>query len=149
MLPTKPVRLALGNLLAADTATLAPATANKIALVSAAFTPNENLTATDLVYATFVGSTPKAGASGPQGVGQKPSTGEQYITILTPVGGWRWVCTTAPGSPETIYGYAMLDTTLATLLAMAIFDTPYIIRNVNDEIDLGSVPMTFVLQPLS
>lgn len=150
MLPMKALRLQLGDLLAADTTTLAPATnANKIALVNASFTPNENLAIGDLSFATFTGSTPKAGAAGTQGVGNDPTTGDQIITILTPVGGWRWTCTSAPTAPETIYGYALTDNAGATLLGVAALPAPVSIALVGDQIDLGAVEMTFVLQPLS
>jgi hypothetical protein len=149
MLPMKSVRLSLGTLLAADTGSLAPATANKIALIAAPFTLNEGLTAGGLTLATFTGSTPISGTSGAQGAGINPATQDQLITILTPAGGWRWVCTVAPGAPEVIYGFALLDHTLATLLAAEALVTPISIADVDDEIDLGAVTMTFVLQPLS
>jgi hypothetical protein len=150
MLPMKALRLQLGELLAADATTLAPAvSANKIALVKAAFALNENLVAGDLTLATFTGSTPKAGATGAQQAGQDPVTFEQKITVLAPAGGYRWECTAAPGTPETIYGYALLDSTLATLLGAAVFDTPVPIAAVGDFIDLGAVEITFVLQPMS
>lgn len=149
MLPMKALRLQLGELLAADTTTLAPVTANKIALVAGAFALSENLVVGSLTLATFTGSTPKAGASGAQQAGTDPVTGEQKITILAPAGGWRWECTVAPGSPETIYGFALLDTTLATLLGAAVLDTPVPIASVGDFVDLGAVEITFVLQPMA
>ena len=149
MLPMIAVRLQIGELLAADTTTLAPATANKIALIAAPFTPEENMVVGDITLATFTGSTAKAGASGAQGVGTNPLTGEQVITNLAPAGGWRWVCTGAPTPPETIYGYALLDTTLATLIALAILPDPITIQAVGDEVDLGAVTFTVVIQPLN
>jgi len=143
------IRTALGDLLAADTSTLAPATANKIALIIADFTPDENLTVGDLTLATFTGSTPKAGAAGAQQVGINPLTGDQVITILTPAGGWRWECSSAPVTPEVVFGYALLDTTLATLIAVEKLTTSVSIANVGDFIDLGAVIMTFVNQPIA
>jgi hypothetical protein len=150
MLPMKAVRLQLGELLAADATTLAPAvSANKIALVKAAFALTENLVASDLTLAAFTGSTPKAGATGAQQSGLDPVTFEQKITILAPAGGWRWECTVAPSPAETIYGFALLDSTLATLLGAAVFPTPIPVASVGDFIDLGAVEITFVLQPMS
>lgn len=150
LLPTFAVRKQLGTLLAADTTTLAPATnANAIALINAAFTPNENLLIGSLSFATFVGSTPIDGATGAQGVGIDPATGEQIVTILAPAGGWRWTCTTAPITPETIYGYALTDHAGATLLGTALLTTPITISEVGDVIDLGAVEITFVAQPMS
>lgn len=149
MLPMRDLRLALGELLAADVDTLAPVAANKIALVALAFALTENLTVAGLTFATFTGSTPKGGVAGDQQAGISPLTGEQVITILSPVGGWRWECTAAPAAPETIFGFALLDTTLATLLGAAILDAPVTITSVGDFIDLGAVDMRFVVQPLT
>ena len=149
MLPMIDLRLALGELLAADTSTLAPATANKVALISANFALSEELAVGDLTLATFTGSTPKAGASGAQQAGTDPLTGDQVVTNLTPAGGWRWECTAAPASPETIYGYALLDTTLATLLGAALLDAPVTITSVGDFVDLGAITIRFVRQPMS
>ncbi len=150
MLPMRTVRLQLGELLAADATTLAPATdANKIALIAAPFTPSENLVIGDLTLATFTGSTPKAGATGTQQAGIDPATSEQVITILSPVGGYRWECTSAPGSPEPIYGYALTTNDGSILLAVAMLPAPVNIGEVGDFIDLGAVTMRLVLNPIS
>jgi hypothetical protein len=150
LLPTFAVREQLGNLLAADATTLAPAmTANKIALVNQAFTPNENLTIAGLSFATFTGSTPIAGAAGAQGVGLDPATGDQVVTILAPAGGWRWTCTTAPTTAETIYGYALTNNAGTTLLGTELLPQPITISEVGDLVDLGAVAINFVNQPMS
>ncbi len=150
LLPMRAVRLQLGELLAADSTTLAPGvSANKIALIAAAFNLNEALVIGDLTLASFTGSAPKAGTTGAQGVGTDPMTGEQLITILAPAGGWRFVCTVAPGAPQTIYGFCLTDNAGATLLAAEQLPSPITIASVGDEIDLGAVAMTFVLRPLS
>lgn len=149
MLPMAFVRKQLGELLAADTSTLAPATANKIALVVNQVTPQENLTVADLSFATFAGGAPKSGVAGAQQVGIDPITGEQVITILSPAGGWRWECTAAPAVPEQIFGFALVDDTLADLWAYALLPQAVNISSVGQFIDLGSVPLTFVLTPIS
>jgi len=148
MLPTRDVRTQLGELLAADTTTLAPAAANKIALISAPFSPNEDLEFADLTLATFTGSTPKAGAAGTQQVGIDPATGEQVITNLAPAGGWRWECTAAPTPPQSIYGFALVDNAVAVLLATEALATPVTITNVGDFIDLGAVKLTILASPI-
>lgn len=149
MLPMKDLRLALGNLLAADVPTLAPVAANKVALVIAPFTPGEDTILSDLTLATFTGSAPKAGAAGAQQAGVDPVTQDQVITILTPVGGWRWECTVAPTPAQTIYGYALVDNAAAVLLAVEVLAAATTITNVGDYIDLGAIEMRFVLQPIS
>lgn len=149
MLPMKALRIALGDLLAADVGTLAPVAANKIALIIANFALDEDLVVGDLTLATFTGSTPKAGAAGAQQVGIDPLTGDQVITNLTPAGGWRWECTAAPGAPQTVFGFALLDATLADLLGAALLATPVVITDVGDFVDLGAVTIRFVRQPMS
>lgn len=149
MLPAKAIRLSIGDLIAADTTLLAPATANKIALVTQPVTQDEDLTMAALTLATFTGSTPKAGASGTQGSGINPATGQQRITILTPVGGWRWVCTADPVTPETIYAIVLTDTTLADFLGIEVLAEPVEISEAGQEFDAGAVEMDIVLEPIS
>ena len=150
MLPMKALRLGLGEALAADTATLAPAvTPNKIALVIANFSLTENLAIGDLTYATFAGGSAKAGVAGDQQAGVKPLTGDQAITILAPAGGWRWECTAAPTPIQVVYGFALANDAGDELLAAALLDTPIAIGDVGDFLDLGSVEITFVIQPMT
>lgn len=149
MLPVLDLRIALGTLLAADVATLAPVAANKIALISASFVPSENLLIGGVTLASFTGSAPKAGVAGTQGVGFDPVTREQIITILAPVGGWRFVCTAAPVSPETIWGYGLTDNAGAVLIGTALLPTPLTITNVGDEVLLGDIVIRIVSQPMS
>lgn len=149
MLPVRTLRLALGDLLAADIPTLAPAAANKVALIAAPFVMDENTTFASLTLATFTGSTPKAGAAGAQQVGVDPATGDQVITNLAPAGGWRWECSVAPASEETIYGYALVNNAVAVLLGLQAFPTPIAIADVGDYVDLGAVEIRFVIQPMS
>jgi len=149
MLPTKSVRQQLGILLAADTTTLAPVAANKVALVMAPFVPSENLVLADLTLADFTGSTPIAGVAGAQLVGTDPATLQEVITNKAPAGGWRWITTALTHLPETIYGYALIDNAGATLIATATLPQPVTLSEIGDFIDLGSLELTFVLQPIS
>jgi hypothetical protein len=149
MLPMKALRLKFGTLLAADSGSLAPAVnANKIFLINAVFTPNENLIMANLSQATFTGSTPIAGVTGTQPTGVDPTTGDQIITISPPAGGYIWTCTVAPGAPETIYGYGLADSTLTTLLAVDLLvGGPVTIQAINDQIDIGNPTFKMVARP--
>jgi hypothetical protein len=150
MLPMKAVRLQLGELLAADATTLAPpALNNKIALVKAAFAVSEDLNAAALTLADFDGSTELSAGLGTQQVGNDPATGEQIITIKEPVGGWRFETTGVTNLPQTIYGFALLDSTLATLIGAALLPAPIALTEIGQEINLGVVQMRFVTQPLA
>lgn len=148
MIPIKAIRLSIGDLVAADVTYLAAVAAMKVALVKAAFAPSEDLTLAALTLATFTGSAPKAGTAGAQQVGIDPSTGDQKITILAPAGGWRFECTVAPGTAETIYGYALTDNAGAVLLGTALLDTPVPIAAVADFVDLGKIEITIVRAPM-
>ncbi len=150
MLPMQALRLALGTALAADPASLAPAAlANKIALVMAPFTPTETMIATDLTYATFTGATPLGGVAGTQFTGIDPVTLQQVITVKPPVGGYRWVTGDTVNLPQAIYGFALLDTTLATLFGVQLFDNPISLNAAGQQIELPPVLLTFVQRPIS
>lgn len=151
MLPMSAVRLQLGNLLAADATTLAPATnANKIALVVAAFALSENLVAADLTLAAGNGLDPISGSTGSQEVALDPVTQEQLITLKPgATSGFRWVSSGSFTSPITVYGFALLDSTLADLLAAELLPTPIAIVAAGYQIDIDPVTMTFNLQPIS
>jgi len=151
MLPIRTLRVAIADLLAANAATLAPAAnANWIFLIMEDFSPNEILTFGDLVTATFTGSDEIEGEVGAQQVGNDPMTDEQIISILAPVGGYRWeVHTNTTNLPQTIYGYALVSQTFNTLLAMHHFDVPITLTQIGDFIDIGTPTIRFVLQPMS
>lgn len=150
MLPMVDLRLALGDTLAADTTTLAPAVnGNKVALIAAAFTPNEDLVVGDLTFATFTGSTPLVCGTGTQPVGIDPNTGQQVISIKEPAGGFRWECTADPSPAENIFGFALTDNAGATLFAVEAFDAPITISASGQFIEIPFARLTFVLQPMS
>lgn len=150
LLPMKPVRLRLGELLAADATTLAPAlAANKIALVKAPFNVNEDLVLGTLTLADFTGSTPIAGATGTQQAGVDPVTGQQKVTVLTPVGGWRWETADLVHLPQTIYGFVLLNDAGDTLLGAELLPAGTLLQTAGQFIDLGAVELSFVLRPLS
>ena len=150
MIPLKALRLSLGTALAADATTLAPAgMANKIALVSAPFAPSETLTLASLTLATFTGSAPKAGATGAQPTAIDPATEQQRIIISPPIGGYVFICTVTPGSPETIYGFILTDNAGATLLASALLPAPVTISEIGHFVDVGEVNLIFVIAPMS
>lgn len=150
MLPMRAERLLIGTLLAADAGSFAPAvSANKIALVMAAFTPNEDLTLGDLTLADFAGSTPLAGSTGAQLASVDPATDEQLITIKEPLGGWRWVTTALTNLPQTIYGYALVDSTIAAMYGVQALDVPITLTAVGQSIDLGAVVLRINQQPIS
>ena len=150
MLPVKAIRLTVGSLVAADATYLAPAAdANKIALVKASFTPDENLVIGDVTLADFDGSTPLLVGVGAQNVGLNPATGDQRITLKDPAGGFRWVTTGLTNLPQTIYGAILMNNAGTTLLAMEVFDTPLVLQEVGQDVVRGSFGFDIVAAPLS
>ena len=143
------LRLSLGTLFADDVTFLAAAGGNKVVLLKADFTPDENLTFADITVADFDGYAAKTPTAGAQQVGTDPLTQEQLVTLVEPVGGWRWATTGLTNLPQTIYGYALLDTTGAILYAIEHLATPLNLQAIGNEVNLGSVNFRMVQQPLS
>lgn len=150
MLPMAAVREQLGALLAADATTLAPvASANMMALIVAPFTLSENLTAGDLTLANSNGLGPIAGAVGAQEVALDPLTGAQIITLVPGAGsGWRWVTSGSFPPDIVVYGVALLDNALTTLLAADLLPTPVTFDAAGYQLDLDPLTMQFVLTPV-
>lgn len=145
MQSTLALREAAAQLLAADAATLAPAAlANKIMLVTNAFTPSENLTFADLDAATFDGSTPLSAGVGVQLEGLDPETNDAIITIKSPAGGWRWETTGVTDLPQTINGFALVDNAVAVLLAAARLPAPITLTAINQVIALEGVDLRLI-----
>jgi hypothetical protein len=145
------VRLQLGALLAADATTLAPAsTGNVVALIIAPFTLVETLVIGDLTLASGHGLDPVVCATGTQEVGNDPTAGTQIITIVPASGsGFRWLTSSAPSAPITVYGFALATTALGTLLGVQELATPIVLTDQHQQIDGDPLQMVFVPQPLS
>lgn len=136
MIPTIAIREAMMELLAADTATLAPAAlGNKMALVMAPIVPAEDLEFADITLATFDGNTPIVCGTGTQPSGLDPATEDSVIDIKVPAGGFRWETTGTTNLPQTIYGYVLLNNAADTLLASAAFDTPIVLTAINQRVE--------------
>lgn len=149
MFPMSALRLAIGDLLAAEIPLAQAAENNIIALVVAPFALDEALVVGDLTYADFDGSTPLEVGLTTQQVGIDPATGEQILTLIEPVGGWRWEVTGVTNLPQTVYGFALLTDTSAALLAVQLLDEPVNLTIVGHEINIGQVTFRVLSQPLS
>lgn len=144
------VREELGTLLAADATTLAPATnANKLALITSAFTPVETLVAASLTYAAGNGLDPILGVTGAQSSGLDPTSNQQEIIINPPAGGYKWLTSGSFAGPITLYGVALLNNGLTVLLAVEAFPAPITVTAAGQIVDADPVKITFVLSPMS
>lgn len=135
MIPTLALREQAMKLLAADTTTLAPVAANKMALVKATFIPSEELAFADLTLADFDGSTPLATAAGAPPEGLDPATTDSIIDLKAPAGGFRWETTGVTNLPQTIYGYALVNDAVDTVLCAALFPNPIELTAVNQRVE--------------
>jgi hypothetical protein len=123
---------------------------NRVGLVMAPFTPSPTTAFADLTLATFTGATPKTVALGAQEAAQDPVSNQQIVTIVEPVGGWRFVTADAVNLPQTIYGFALWDSTSPeTLIGSQLLPNAVTLTAAAQEINLGTVKFTMVLQPLS
>lgn len=101
-----------------------------------------NATATSFTDATFTGYTAQALATVPAPVNDPVQGG---VSIFIP--SHLFTCTTAPGSPETIYGWYLKDTT-GKIVAAGNFTTPIVISAVGDTVPL-QVTLNFLGGQLS
>jgi hypothetical protein len=105
----------------------------------AAVTPSENLVAADVTPATFIGSTPIEVELGAQGEGTDPNNDDGIISILPPVGGFRWETTATTNLPQTIYGFALMNEAQTTLFGAEALETPIVLTGTNQVVQLPEV----------
>jgi len=113
------------------------------------FTPGPTLDFTTLTEATFAGSAAKTAAAGAQQFFTDPTTGQRICQLIEPAGGWHWLCTADPASPETIYGYVVTDQADAVTLGGDVFEEPFVIAAAGEAVDQDQVRFTFPISPLS
>jgi len=143
------LRLAIGELLAANLPLAQPTNELIVRLIAAPFSEDENLVVGDLTFATFTGSTALEVAVDDQQVAVDPVTSQQVVTLVEPLGGWRWETTDAVNLPETIYGAALLTSASAALLALHTLPTPIGLTAAGQEINLGALQFRINLSPMS
>lgn len=150
MQPTNVVLEALADLLAEDTATLAPAAlANHVHLIQEAFTPGVDTDFTTLLAADFTGSTAKNVGVGAQQVFIDAETSERVIQLLEPAGGWHWEATDGVNLPQTIYGVVLTDNANAVTLGSALLPEPIVLSGAGQGFNLNQLQFRFSTTPLS
>lgn len=147
--PTKDLTDQLASILASDVASLGSATACKVHLIAAPFTPGPMTDLADLTEATFTGSAAKAAGTGTQQIGNAPGTGLRWVQMLEPAGGWTFKCTAAPSSPETVYGWVLTDGAGTTTWFSALLPDPVVIADVGDTVAIPWARVTYVAPVLN
>ncbi len=144
MQPTNVILDAIVNLLANDSATIAPAAlALKVHLAAANFTPSPTLTVADFTEASFTGSTALDAGLGACEVFQDPVSGLRTIQLNEIAGGWHWLCTVTPSPAQVIYGYYVTDNANTVLYGSTKFPTPITINIAGQAIDIAWIRYTF------
>jgi hypothetical protein len=140
----------LGTLLGADTVTLAPAAlAVHVHLVIAPFTPGLDTDIAALTLATFTGSAPKDAGVGPQTVYVDPTTGNQRVQLIEPLGGWNWICTADPAAEEPVYGYVVTDNAdSVTFGSGLVANAPVVIDEAGQGVNVGSIEVEIPISAL-
>jgi phage-related tail fiber protein len=143
MTPTQVELNALQTLMAADTTTLANATALKLHLLSAPFTPGPGTDLGSLTEATFDGYAAKTAGTGTQQAFRDPITGQLTVQMLEPAGGWHFQCNGATALPQTIYGYCLTNGAGSVTYGSALLPTPIVITASGDAVDIAQVRFEF------
>lgn len=143
MIPSQALFDAMVNLLAADTATLANTTANKVSLVVSNFVPARGLDLGTLTLASFNGSTALAAGTGTQQVFTDPISALKCIQIKEPAGGWNWICGATPSPAQTVYGWVLTNGAIDELLGAGLLATPIPISLIGQGLSIDYVRTFF------
>jgi hypothetical protein len=151
MQPTSTLANQVSNLVNTDTTQLAAATAPKMHLAQAAFSPSLSLVIGGLTECTFTGyAAIAAGATGAQTRYLDPVTGNYIVELKPPVGGWVFNCTNVTGLPQTVFGYYITDNGSATLYASALLPNGSItLTAAGQSIEVASARLTFPPSPMT
>jgi len=103
------------------------------------FVPSAQLQQSDVVQAGFAGSSPILIPIPPQTIVNDSVSGRVGVLLKEPAGGYRWVCTTAPATPETVYGWVIIDSTLGTVWWSELLPAPKTITNVGDFVEVTAI----------
>jgi hypothetical protein len=144
MQPTRNLWQSAADLVAADTALLAAATAVHVHLSKKSFSPSLDNVLADFDEATFIGSTAANVGTGTQPAYYDVATGLYTIDLKSPVGGFKWICTFDPTVPEVIYGIYLTDTANAVLLGSQLLDQPVTIQNAGQGLDVGPIQLRWL-----
>lgn len=139
MKPTQEILDQMAALIAADTTTLDAVLNVEVILIKEPFTEGPDLVIGDLTPADFDGYAPLAKDAAAPTVTTDPATGAKIIRIPDPAGGWNWVTTGTTNLPQTIYGFALTDSTGADLYGAEQLDEPIELTAAGQGVPIGDV----------
>lgn len=136
MLGTQALLNASALALSLDTNSLAEVAKCLLILAKNSFTPGLNTVIGDLTEADFDGYAGIAVGTGLVRVYIDPATGENIIEMIPPLGGWHWVTTGITNLPQTIYGYALTDSTKAKVWGSGLLSAPLLLTASGQGLDV-------------
>jgi len=146
MTPTATLTTAMLAALGSDTTMLAGAL--WVVPIKTTFSPGPTPGLVDADMADFDGSTPKASGAATRPVLTDPATGQQYLRIPDPAGGWNWTTSGTTNLPQTIYGFALTSdsTTVegADLLGTVRIPDQYLQSPAGQSFGAGEVTFTLI-----
>lgn len=150
MTPTETLVTEMLTMLGADTVTLAAA--NFLIPIKTPFTAGPNPILVDADIADFDGSTPLATGAATRPVYSDSATGDLFLSMPPPAGGFIWHTTGVTNLPQTIYGVALsTDSTTvegADLMGTVAFDTGVVLNAVGQVVQQDEVRFTLILPAL-
>lgn len=117
----------------------------ELRLVTSEFVPSPELAIGDLTYSTVAGMLAKEQVVGGSNRIYNSETGRAGILLSCLVGDFTWVCTSAPVSPVTMYGVALVEPGNPDLWGTALFDTPVVISDAGNIVTWDGILGYFVV----
>lgn len=139
MIPVSFLAGQVSKTLVTDTVSLANVSPPKVALIIAPFVPSIDLDAASLTFGNVFGLAPLACVAGTQNEGVDPVNGDLLIDMKPPAGGWRWETGIGFTGPVVVYGFGLVDNSLANLYGSQLFPTPITLTDVNQVVEIERV----------
>lgn len=143
MVPVRFIWLTQAALLANDTGTFNDGDPVKVKLIKEPFVPGFDTDYSALANPVTAGLTTKTAGAGPQDAYVDPATGTLKMQVKEPAGGWLWIASADPVTPETIYGYCVGNNGLDTYFGGALLDTPVTIDASAQAVHIPEIALTW------
>lgn len=124
MIPDLALVERMADLLATDTTTLDAVADVEVILFINNVTLGPDTVIGDLTPATFDGYAAKAKDAAAPSTYTDPATGDIIISIPAPAGGWLWQTTGTTNLPQTVFGFALTDSTGADYYGGELLSEP-------------------------
>jgi len=117
--------------------------AKMVALFQNDLEPTPETLLADLTLANFDGYAALAMEESIANSGTNPLTGNHIVTVKEPVGGIQFETSGVTNLPQTIYGCALLNDTETAIVGIQRFETPIVLTEANQIINIPSLSTEF------